>query len=86
MAPNFEYTFDTAAHKGKTSFSTGLFIDGKFVDGSKGTTIEYVPSLSPCHIHAYTHLIYQCLEPMYAFLTSNPFLPLTKHGRQRMES
>ena len=42
MAPNFEYTFDTAAHKGKTSFSTGLFIDGKFVDGSKGTTIEYV--------------------------------------------
>ena len=38
----FEYQWDTPSYKGKTSFSTGLFIDGKWVDGSNSTTIEYV--------------------------------------------
>lgn len=40
MPETFSYTFDTAAFKGKTTISTGLYIDGKFVDGSKKGTIE----------------------------------------------
>jgi aldehyde dehydrogenase (NAD+) len=40
MPETFSHEFDTPAYKGKTSFSTGLFIDGKFVDGSKNTTID----------------------------------------------
>jgi hypothetical protein len=40
MPATFTHEFDTPAYKGKTSFSTGLFIGGKFVDGSDQTTIE----------------------------------------------
>jgi aldehyde dehydrogenase (NAD+) len=37
--PNvFTHNFDTPKFKGTTSFNTGLYIDGKFVDGvEKGT-------------------------------------------------
>ena len=40
MPQTFQHTFDTPVYKGKTSFSTGLYINGEWVDGSKGTTIE----------------------------------------------
>ena len=40
MPETFTYEFDTTVYKGKTSFSTGLFINGKFVDGSEGGLIE----------------------------------------------
>jgi aldehyde dehydrogenase (NAD+) len=43
MPSTFSYEWDTPAYKGKTSFNTGLFINGQFVDGSNKTTIEYVP-------------------------------------------
>ena len=43
MPTLFTYEFDTPVYKGKVSFNTGLFIDGKFVDGSDKTTIECVP-------------------------------------------
>ncbi|EIN03470.1 aldehyde dehydrogenase [Punctularia strigosozonata HHB-11173 SS5] len=34
--------FDTAVFKGKAEFNTGLFIDGKWVDGSDGKTIDVI--------------------------------------------
>jgi aldehyde dehydrogenase (NAD+) len=40
MPPTFTYEFDNASFKGKSSFETGLYIDGKFVDGSDKTLIE----------------------------------------------
>ena len=40
MPTSFTYDFDTPVYKGKTAFDTGLFIGGKFVDGSEGKTIE----------------------------------------------
>jgi aldehyde dehydrogenase (NAD+) len=40
MVGTFEYTWDTPVYKGKTTLPTGLFINGKFVDGVKGQTIE----------------------------------------------
>jgi aldehyde dehydrogenase (NAD+) len=42
MPSVFEYDFQAEGHEIKTKFSTGLFINGKFVDGSNNTTIEYV--------------------------------------------
>ncbi|KAF8995906.1 aldehyde dehydrogenase [Cyathus striatus] len=42
MPATFAYDFDTPIYRGKTSFSTGLFINGKFVDGSDGTTIDVI--------------------------------------------
>jgi hypothetical protein len=50
MPTSFSYEFDTPVFKGKTSFETGLFIDGKFVDGVEGGTIEYVPVVSLLHL------------------------------------
>lgn len=38
--PTFTHQFDTKPFKGQVSFETGLYIDGKFVDGADGTTIE----------------------------------------------
>jgi aldehyde dehydrogenase (NAD+) len=38
--PTFTHQFDTKPFKGTSTFETGLFIDGKFVDGSEGGTIE----------------------------------------------
>jgi aldehyde dehydrogenase (NAD+) len=35
-------TFDTPSFKGKTSIPTGLFIGGKWVDGSNNTTIDVI--------------------------------------------
>ncbi|KAG8936257.1 aldehyde dehydrogenase (NAD(P)(+)) ald5 [Tulasnella sp. 419] len=43
MPGTFEYDFTShGSWEGKTSFSTGLFIDGKFVDGVDGKVIEVV--------------------------------------------
>jgi len=42
MPEIFSYEWDTDVYKGKTSFNTGLFINGQYVDGCKGTTIEWV--------------------------------------------
>ncbi|KAJ2924338.1 hypothetical protein H1R20_g12754, partial [Candolleomyces eurysporus] len=42
MPSTFSYEWNTEAFKGKTSFNTGLFINGKFVDGSNKTTIDVV--------------------------------------------
>ncbi|KAI6100131.1 aldehyde dehydrogenase [Pisolithus sp. B1] len=38
----FTHEFNTPVYKGKVSFNTGLFINGQFVDGSDGTTIDVV--------------------------------------------
>jgi aldehyde dehydrogenase (NAD+) len=42
MPQIFTKEFDTPVFKGKAEFNTGLFIDGKWVDGAEGKTIEYV--------------------------------------------
>ncbi|KAE9386471.1 aldehyde dehydrogenase [Gymnopus androsaceus JB14] len=38
----FTHEFSTPAYKGRTSFNTGLFINGKFVEGSDKTTIDVI--------------------------------------------
>jgi hypothetical protein len=38
----FTHSFDTPVFKGEVSFPLGNFIDGKFVDGAEGKTIECV--------------------------------------------
>ena len=40
MPTRFEYEFDTPVYKGSTSFETGFFIGGEFVDGSDLGIIE----------------------------------------------
>ena len=40
MPSNFVKQWDTPKYKGKTSFSTGLFINGQFTDGVEGKLIE----------------------------------------------
>ncbi|KAG6916526.1 hypothetical protein DXG01_006467 [Tephrocybe rancida] len=42
MVATFTHEWDTPAYKGKTSFPTGVFINGKFVDGSTGASIEVI--------------------------------------------
>ncbi|KII83878.1 hypothetical protein PLICRDRAFT_118592 [Plicaturopsis crispa FD-325 SS-3] len=42
MPTTFEYTWDTPAYKGKTSFPTGLYIDGKWVDGGDKSTLDVI--------------------------------------------
>ncbi|OJA12632.1 hypothetical protein AZE42_04484 [Rhizopogon vesiculosus] len=42
MPSTFTHEFNTPAFKGKVSFSTGLFINGQFVDGSDNTTIDVI--------------------------------------------
>ncbi|KAG6848133.1 hypothetical protein H0H93_003089 [Arthromyces matolae] len=42
MVHTFTHEWDTPAFKGKTSFPTGLFINGQFVDGSEGKEIDVV--------------------------------------------
>ncbi|PFH45371.1 hypothetical protein AMATHDRAFT_9388 [Amanita thiersii Skay4041] len=42
MPSVFTHEFTGQAFKGKTSFNTGLFINGQFVDGSDKTTIDVV--------------------------------------------
>ncbi|KAK7457119.1 hypothetical protein VKT23_010419 [Stygiomarasmius scandens] len=42
MPKTFSHEFNTPSYKGKSSFNTGLFIDGKFVDGSTGKHIDVV--------------------------------------------
>jgi aldehyde dehydrogenase (NAD+) len=39
----FTHDFQTGSFTGKTSFPTGLFIDGEFREGSEKTTIECAP-------------------------------------------
>ena len=43
MPTVFTHEFNTFVYKGKVSFNTGLFIDGKVVDGSDKITIKCVP-------------------------------------------
>ena len=45
MPSVFTYEFDTPVYKGKTQFSTGLYINGQWVDGSSNGHIEYVDYL-----------------------------------------
>ena len=44
MPGTFEYDFSTTGgeFKGKSSFSTGLFINGEFVDAKSGKTIDVI--------------------------------------------
>ncbi|KAI0069864.1 Aldedh-domain-containing protein [Panus rudis PR-1116 ss-1] len=42
MPQTFTHTFDTAFFKGKVELPTGLFIDGQWVDGSEGKTIDVI--------------------------------------------
>ncbi|KAI6042818.1 aldehyde dehydrogenase [Pisolithus marmoratus] len=42
MPTIFTHEFNTPVYKGKVSFNTGLFINGQFVDGSNGTTMDVV--------------------------------------------
>jgi aldehyde dehydrogenase (NAD+) len=42
MPSVFEHDFQAQGHTIKTKFSTGLLIDGKWVDGSNGTTIDVI--------------------------------------------
>ncbi|KAI6152434.1 aldehyde dehydrogenase [Pisolithus tinctorius] len=42
MPTIFNHEFNTPVYKGEVSFSTGLFINGEFVDGSNGTTVDVV--------------------------------------------
>lgn len=41
MPQVFTHQFDSPQYKGTTTFNTGLFINGQFVDGSDKTHIEY---------------------------------------------
>jgi hypothetical protein len=40
--PTFTHEFQTKSYNSKTSFGTGVYIDGKFHEGSGKATIEYV--------------------------------------------
>lgn len=40
MPETFTHKFDTPVFKGETSFNTGLYINGKWVDGGDGGYIE----------------------------------------------
>ncbi len=42
MPSTFTYTFDTPLYKGKSTFNTGLFINGEFVDPVDDAKIELV--------------------------------------------
>jgi aldehyde dehydrogenase (NAD+) len=42
MPSTFTHEFNASAFKGKVSFSTGLFINGQFLDGSDNTTIDVI--------------------------------------------
>ena len=42
MPTSFKYQFDTPVYKGTSSYETGLFINGEFVDGATGKTIDVV--------------------------------------------
>ena len=47
MPETFSHKWDTPVYKGETSFNTGLFINGQYVDGKKGQTIEWVAKRNP---------------------------------------
>ncbi|KZS99653.1 aldehyde dehydrogenase [Laetiporus sulphureus 93-53] len=42
MPSTFTYQFNTPVFKGDVEFSTGLYINGKFVDGAKKSTIDVI--------------------------------------------
>ncbi|OCH86340.1 aldehyde dehydrogenase [Obba rivulosa] len=42
MPEIFEYEWNTPAYKGKTALPTGLYIDGKWVEGSSQSTIDVI--------------------------------------------
>lgn len=46
MTGVFTHSFDNESFKGQVTINTGLFIDGKWVEGFGGNTIEYVTPTS----------------------------------------
>lgn len=40
---HFTYKYDTPVFKGTVDFPTGVFIGGKFQEGSSNSHIEFVP-------------------------------------------
>ncbi|TFY62577.1 hypothetical protein EVG20_g6655 [Dentipellis fragilis] len=42
MSTIWDHEFDTPVFKGKVSFPTGIFINGKFTEGSTGNTIDVI--------------------------------------------
>ncbi|KAL0959105.1 hypothetical protein HGRIS_014402 [Hohenbuehelia grisea] len=42
MSTHFKYTFDTPLYKATSSFNSGLYINGEFVDPAEGGTIEVI--------------------------------------------
>jgi len=42
MPATFTHQFETPVFKGGVEFSTGIYVDGKFVDGSSGKTIDVI--------------------------------------------
>ena len=46
MSATFTPQFNNDYFKGQVPINTGLFIDGKWVEGSSGTFIEYAILLS----------------------------------------
>ncbi|KAH7921428.1 aldehyde dehydrogenase [Leucogyrophana mollusca] len=42
MPSTFSYDFNSAAYKGQVSFSTGIYINGQFLDGADNTTIDVI--------------------------------------------
>ena len=68
----FTHSFDNDCFKGQVAINTGLFINGKWVDGSEGSTIEYIASLSiPTFISS-------CCSPHFSVLNPSTGKVLTK--------
>ncbi|CCM02708.1 uncharacterized protein FIBRA_04814 [Fibroporia radiculosa] len=42
MPSVFSHTFSTPVFKGSVEFSTGIYVDGQFIDGSNGSTIDVI--------------------------------------------
>ncbi|KAG6900058.1 hypothetical protein C0993_003544 [Termitomyces sp. T159_Od127] len=85
MVHTFSHEWNTPVFKGKTSFPTGLFINGQFVDGSDGTEIDVIKYYAGWadKIHGQTietdekKLIYTRHEPIGVVGTSLHWQPET---------
>jgi len=72
MPSTFSYQWDTPVYKGSTSFNTGLFIGGEFVDGVNGTTIGCVRWVWLWH-DAHSDLV-SIFNPSECYLCSGGYL------------
>ena len=63
MPAIFSHEWNTEVYKGKTSFNTGLFINGQYVDGRKGTTIERVVLFKLFSDHISYHSFFSVVNP-----------------------